>query len=815
MRARIMVLLVAFACLTARATPSANPPARPMTSIQKRLCEIEGLSHHHATGIVQDKDGVIWVGTWNGLSRFDGYGFTTFKPQPGDGSPMGVNRIKDLRIRGYEIYCNVEYHCFIFDIRNGKFHDSHKSWQQVMREQSFSRQAPKRLRGSDGVSWAVDSMGVLMTYQRPCYVERLLWQPGCQVRTLFRDRQGRIWVCSRDDRTIRLYDNKLRLLGFLGADGKLSSRKAGFLSSVYALYQDRSGILWMGCKPGGLYRLSPSASGGFHVESIRCDVAGRQMGNEVYDICQDSWGRLWIATMDKGLFCIPSVQTPQRFVCAQLDKDRRTDKYRSVRTLFITHNNQLMVGTTQGLFVAQLGKGHPSSFRFFLHEREGNRYGSLSNSAIMSMMEDQHRRLYVCTEGGGVNLVENGAKLLSPHLEFLHFDKREMPDDFISSAFEYGQFSWFVGTTDLTGLDAQRSDFLYFNHDTWQDDFFFSDAHPLFLGHGKWLLGLMDGLAVVDLDALLAHGKVPHIVLTSVLIEDSVLREAVTASDTIWMDETQRNVRIAFAALDYRNSKSINYRFQLDGGGWNNLETANSVTLLNLSPGEHHLLLESKMSTGSWAGNVRKITICVRPTIWQTTLAKVLYVVFAFLLLWVVYLVVSSMRRSKREQKKLLDSYLDLLEKYDSAKRMAQAEPQTSLAEENSQPAVSDSQQIHVPKDNTNQLSQEDQLFMHCIIEFVEQHMGDSDLSVNELASMLGVSKSGLNRKLKNLVGVTPKEFVTKARMNRAVVLLETTHLPVKEIAYGCGFSDQNYFGKCFRTSFGVSPSEYRQNHGV
>ena len=795
MRARIMALLVAFACLTARATPSANPLARSMTSIEKRLGEIDGLSHHHATGIVQDKDGVIWVGTWNGLSRFDGYGFTTFKPQPGDGSPMGVNRIKDLRIRGYEIYCNVEYHCFIFDIRDGKFRDSHLSWQQVMRQKSFSPDGPKRLRGKDGISWVVDSMGVLMTYQRPYYVERLLSQPGCQVRTLFRDRQGRIWVCSRDDRTIRLYDSSMHLLGFLQSDGKLSPRKAGFLSSVYALFQDHSGIIWMGCKPGGLYRLTPSVSGGFHVEAVHHDASGQRMGNEVYGICQDSWGRMWIATMDEGLFCIPNTQGSSHFVRAQLGKEARPDKYRSVRTLFITHNNQLMVGTTQGLFVTQLTKANPSIFHFLLHEREGNRYGSLSNSAIMSIMEDGQHRLYVCTEGGGVNQVANVGKLLSPNLEFLHFDKREMPDDFIASAFEYRRFSWFVGTTDLTGLDAQRNEFLYFDHDTWQSDLLFSDAHPLSLGHGKWLLGLMDGLAVIDMDALLTCGKVPHIVLTSVLIEDSELREAVTASDTIRMGETQRNVRITFAALDYRNSKSINYRFQLDGGGWNNLENTNSVTLLNLSPGEHHLLLESKMSTGNWAGNVREITICVKPTIWQTTMAKVMYAVFVFLLLLVVYWVVSSMRRSKREQKKLLDSYLNLLEKYDSAKHVAKTES--------------------APKDKSAELSQEDQMFMHCIIEFVEQHIDDSDLSVNELASMLGISKSGLNRKLKNLVGVTPKEFVTKARMNRAVILLETTQLPVKEIAYGCGFSDQNYFGKCFRSSFGVSPSEYRQNHGV
>ena len=112
-------------------------------------------------------------------------------------------------------------------------------------------------------------------------------------------------------------------------------------------------------------------------------------------------------------------------------------------------------------------------------------------------------------------------------------------------------------------------------------------------------------------------------------------------------------------------------------------------------------------------------------------------------------------------------------------------------------------------------LSEEDQRFMQCVVEFVEQHIDNSDLSVTELAAKLNVSKSGLNRKLKSLLGVAPKEFINKARMNRAVALLHHSDLPVKEIAYRCGFCDQNYFGKCFRAAMGVSPSEYRQKNGL
>ena len=119
---------------------------------------------------------------------------------------MGVNRIKDIRIRDPYIYCNVEGYCFIFDIRTGLFDDSHLSWNKALRKWGFSGQGTKRLKTADGVEWAVDSLGVRMSYRKPCYATWLLRQPGCQVRALFRDREGRIWVCSRYDASVRIYD---------------------------------------------------------------------------------------------------------------------------------------------------------------------------------------------------------------------------------------------------------------------------------------------------------------------------------------------------------------------------------------------------------------------------------------------------------------------------------------------------------------------------------------------------------------------------------------------------------------------------------
>ena len=63
---------------------------------------------------------------------------------------------------------------------------------------------------------------------------------------------------------------------------------------------------------------------------------------------------------------------------------------------------------------------------------------------------------------------------------------------------------------------------------------------------------------------------------------------------------------------------------------------------------------------------------------------------------------------------------------------------------------------------------------------------------------------------MKQLLGVTPADFLKEARMKRAQQLLASTMRGVNEIAYGCGFSDPKYFSKCFKSTVGMSPSEYR-----
>ena len=96
--------------------------------------------------------------------------------------------------------------------------------------------------------------------------------------------------------------------------------------------------------------------------------------------------------------------------------------------------------------------------------------------------------------------------------------------------------------------------------------------------------------------------------------------------------------------------------------------------------------------------------------------------------------------------------------------------------------------------------------------EVVGSRLADSDISVEDLAADMNLSRVQLYRKVKNLTGSSPVELLRTARLNRAYQLLLTTDKSVSEVAYDVGFTAPSYFTKCFKEEFGMLPGDVRQN---
>lgn len=92
----------------------------------------------------------------------------------------------------------------------------------------------------------------------------------------------------------------------------------------------------------------------------------------------------------------------------------------------------------------------------------------------------------------------------------------------------------------------------------------------------------------------------------------------------------------------------------------------------------------------------------------------------------------------------------------------------------------------------------------------VREHLGDENLSVEQLGSDLGLSRVQLYRKVKALTGYSPVELVRITRLKAAEQLLKTTDKTVAEVAYAVGFGTPSYFSKCYKELFGHVPGEER-----
>ncbi len=99
-------------------------------------------------------------------------------------------------------------------------------------------------------------------------------------------------------------------------------------------------------------------------------------------------------------------------------------------------------------------------------------------------------------------------------------------------------------------------------------------------------------------------------------------------------------------------------------------------------------------------------------------------------------------------------------------------------------------------------------------IRYVEANIGRSDLSVEELSRELGMSRVHLYKKLSQITGKTPIEFIRIIRLKRAAQMLRESQRNISEIAYQLGFNNPKYFSKYFKEEFGVLPSVYQEREG-
>ena len=106
-----------------------------------------------------------------------------------------------------------------------------------------------------------------------------------------------------------------------------------------------------------------------------------------------------------------------------------------------------------------------------------------------------------------------------------------------------------------------------------------------------------------------------------------------------------------------------------------------------------------------------------------------------------------------------------------------------------------------------------DKMFLQKSIDVINKHISDSSFSVEMFAEKLAISHSGLQKKIRSLIGETPGELIRRIRLNKAAELIKLKFGNISEIALEIGYNNPTHFSQAFKKQFGITPSQFQQNN--
>jgi YesN/AraC family two-component response regulator len=102
-----------------------------------------------------------------------------------------------------------------------------------------------------------------------------------------------------------------------------------------------------------------------------------------------------------------------------------------------------------------------------------------------------------------------------------------------------------------------------------------------------------------------------------------------------------------------------------------------------------------------------------------------------------------------------------------------------------------------------------DEQLLERVMKVINKNIGNSDLSVDAIAEEVGLSRVHLHRKMKELTGQTPHDFIRNIRLKQAANLLAAHNMNITEVMYACGFNNAASFSTIFKKFYGMSPRDY------
>ena len=519
-----------------------------------------GMSQNTVMSILQDKQGYMWFGTWDGLNRFDGYNFQTFKAME-DGEEAKVNNRVDIIYEDEEEqlwWMTYDGHYYMLDKDRRHITPKNADEAPMGMLKQIAQDDEEMKVDKNGIIWRVDSEEGVLRYRYNVwkrFTPKLDNRYAGQLREHFfilEDCQGRVWVNPTGGGWSYYDYEKDELVNPLE-----------LTNMIHTAYVDKDGQMWLSTYDGGVdcinmepqpYELTDMRKSATEKGEVRafvqlkngeiekivkdkrriyCAIDSRYgllygtkgyglryaatgktipTGSaDIYDIVEGSDGTLYVGTYGGGLNILTYDSSRHHF-----REPKVIGNGLKIRDIAIV-DNTVWCGTTTGLFKVDLQ----------------NLSSEMIPSYDIRAIYYSGGKLWLGTFGGGLNM-------LDPNDPKNEIKRVQTHQDIVLSIVGDGQNLWFSSESDITQLNIETGEYYYYDALDAQRNTCFTEAHALRTHTGSILFGYSNGYCTFN-PSKVTHTHKPH---RRCILCVAVLKDRYCPSRTRWWWNMMRTSRL-------------------------------------------------------------------------------------------------------------------------------------------------------------------------------------------------------------------------------------------------------------------------------
>lgn len=487
------------------------------------------------------------------------------------------------------------------------------------------------------------------------------------VLGLCQSADGNIWI-GTDGGGLNVFDRKNNRFSSIKNMNNVPN------NVVKTIFEDKKKRLWLGYFNGGLAMYDRQNGSFRHYLSNPNDPLSISH-NSVWSITPDPSGKLWIGTTGKGVNLFdPETGHFQRFI--HNDNDPTSLSHDGIMVVYADKKDNIWVGTEHsGL---NLYNREKNNFTRFQNNQKGplpNESGSaisINSDYIRAIFEDSRGRLWIGTEGGGLNQWLGDGK-------FKHYTTHNglISNAIMSISEDRDGRLWLSSFEGISRFDTERDSFQNFKFNKTLDGMSnqFNQSAVLRTFNGEMLFGGINGLNIIHPETIVPNNAKPRLVLTDFKVFDVSVANGKLSDERVIFDGDISDVRdielsyrdnafsIEFAALDFTEPSRQQYAFKMDGfdKDWRfgNAEQR-LVTYTNLDAGTYTFRVRGTNSSGEWSDNEATVKIVITPPFWKTIWFRLLMLLLAMGLAALAFRIYLQRRETLLRQR-VLESEQEIL----------------------------------------------------------------------------------------------------------------------------------------------------------